>query len=418
MHLKRQQPFLVGLYLLIPILLFAFTAKQPIFLELDLPLIDLKSGREGSLAVVEWADGEKALIADNQYLLGSSVAKADEERQAHIGLLMHPKPEDIAVIGLGTGITAGASLRHGPVSSVTVMELSEHVAVAAKEHFAPFNNNVSDDPRVQICVEDARTLIQAARDKFDVIIGDLVTPWRPGAARLFTVEHFHAVYRALRPGGVFCQWLPMHQLTPTQFELIAATFAKAFPEIHLFRNHFKTKSLPMALVGFKGSALDWEIIRNRCEVETANGKMFDPLSRHAEGLAMLYLGNWSSEDSRNGPKNTLNNLFLEIDASRQVAIGIQEAYFTGIGEDWYRFIHGQLANLDSTESIPEPFCKFPLLGFRASRWEVAHSSNDPNEDRFRREFESKLPSTLTRDSHADWSLWAGSQVPSIVSARL
>jgi spermidine synthase len=48
---------------------------------------------------------------------------------------------------------------------------------------------------------------------FDVVVGDLVVPPRSGASSLFTREHFAAARQALAPGGIFCQWLPMHQLS-------------------------------------------------------------------------------------------------------------------------------------------------------------------------------------------------------------
>ena len=51
-----------------------------------------------------------------------------------------------------------------------------------------------------------------ASERYDVIVSDNFHPARSGSAALYTVEHFAAVRERLRRGGVFCQWLPLHQL--------------------------------------------------------------------------------------------------------------------------------------------------------------------------------------------------------------
>jgi spermidine synthase len=37
------------------------------------------------------------------------------------------------------------------------------------------------------------------------------------------------VRRRLKPGGLFCQWIPLYQLGEREFETIADSFAGAFP---------------------------------------------------------------------------------------------------------------------------------------------------------------------------------------------
>ena len=44
------------------------------------------------------------------------------------------------------------------------------------------------------------------------VVGDLFFPWQAEAGFLHTREHFEHVRRLLRPGGVFCQWIPGHQM--------------------------------------------------------------------------------------------------------------------------------------------------------------------------------------------------------------
>jgi spermidine synthase len=90
------------------------------------------------------------------------------------------------------------------------------VVRAAAKHFGQFNKRLEQQTHVVIHVEDARTYIAACRDRFDVIIGDLFTPWRPGEAGLACLEYFRAV----------------------------------FPQAYAFRNHLSTDTIPMALIGY------------------------------------------------------------------------------------------------------------------------------------------------------------------------
>ena len=118
----------------------------------------------------------------------------------------------------------------------------------ADRFFAPYNRDVFRDPRVQFIQEDARWVIAAQTGVYDVVVGDLFLPWRTGEGRLFTLDHFANVRRSLKPGGLFCQWLPCFQLTRPQFETIARTFRAVFPDAFLVRGDFYSELPSSALL--------------------------------------------------------------------------------------------------------------------------------------------------------------------------
>ena len=390
-------------------LLLATTLKSlPIFLRTaTFKIIEVRSGRDGALAVVERADLGRAMFLDNQYMLGSSRAAPDMERQAHLPLLLHPAPKRVGVVGLGTGITAAGALRHEAVESITVVELSAAVADAAARHFRDFNQGLCDNPRAKVQVEDAGAYMAAAQGRFDVVIGDLFTPWQPGEARLCSLEQFQATREALLPGGVFCQWLPMTQLTWEHFDTIAATFKRAFGEVHLFRNHFKAESVPVALVGFKEGKLDWDAVARRCQFERQTGRLLDPVCRHPQGLALLYLGTYLSERHREDRLNTLGNLRIELGAGRQLLAGNPSDYLQGDGDLWRAFLQQQLTRLEKSRDMPESLRFLPQIGLLASRWEIALRTDEPLASALQRELWEGIPDCIRSDSAADWSLWPG-----------
>ncbi len=207
--------------------------------------------------------------------------------QAHLPITLHPAPRKVAMIGLATGITAGAALLHDQVESLTAIELSQLVTEACKKHFGPFNGGIFTDPRAQVVVEDGRTYIASCVDRFDVIVGDLFLPWRPGVGRLYSLEHFQAVRRALRSGGLFCQMLPMYQFNRDQQETVLATLLQVFPEAHLFRLSFNSRMPVLAMVVFREGDLDWSGLKARCDQIRTADKISDIVIRHHEAIAML-----------------------------------------------------------------------------------------------------------------------------------
>lgn len=371
--------------------------------------LEIRSSREGVLTVFEGAEIGRGLSFNNQYLLGGSGVAGDEQRQSHIPLLLHPAPGNVAFAGLGTGITASGALRHSAVKSITAMELSTMVADAAAKHFGAFNGRLLDQTNVTLAIEDARTYLAACHERFDVVIGDLFTPWRPGEAGLACREYFRAARGALRRGGVFCQWLPLHQLTADQFVIILETFHTVFPQAYLFRNHCKTSNIPLALIGFKDAVLDWAVVRARCDGERAAGRLADPLCRHAEGVAMLYFGSIRGPGGR-AEINTLGNLRIELSAGLSLVVPRPGDCFSyaADGNPWLPFLTARRSSWSSDPTLPGDGRDLPETGLLITRLDVACSSNHPASGTLEQELRAKFPPAILSDEGADWSLWPGS----------
>lgn len=333
--LPQLRPALVptGAAVGVSILAFAALRHLPVVnARAGFSILDVRTGREGTVAVVENPSMGRVLLMSNQYLLGGTGARESQERQAHLALLLHPEPRDVAFIGLATGSTPGAALVHPGVERIAAIELSPLVKRAAGEFFAEFNRGILDDPRANVVVEDGRTFIAASPGRFDAVVGDLFLPWGPGEARLYSVEHFRDVKRSLRPGGVFCQWLAMYQLTPAQFAVIADTFRAVFPKTFLFHNAAGPGAPAVALVGYADDReLNWPEIGARA----AASHLGDPHVASRNRIADLYLGRW--KDTPGGRINTLGNLAIELDAGAERLTGHPGAkYF--YGSRWDAFV--------------------------------------------------------------------------------
>src|SRR5262249_57844752 len=112
------------------------------------------------------------------------------------------------------------------------------VARAARTYFASWNGQLLARSDVRLVLDDGRRYLAASRDRFDVIVSDLFIPWHASAGNLYAREMYDTVAQRLAPAGGFCQWLPLYQLTRTEFDIIVRTFLTLFPHPTLSRAHF------------------------------------------------------------------------------------------------------------------------------------------------------------------------------------
>ncbi|MEO5762811.1 MAG: fused MFS/spermidine synthase [Vicinamibacteria bacterium] len=147
---------------------------------------------------------------------------------AHVPFLISRNPANALVIGLGSGVTAAAAASHEG-ASVTAVEISPDVVSAAREFFQTANRDVMADPRVNVVVGDARQVLLASKDHYDVVISEPSNPWMAGVSALFTREFFASVRSRLNPDGVFCQWGHLYNMSDRDLATLLSTFADVFP---------------------------------------------------------------------------------------------------------------------------------------------------------------------------------------------
>jgi spermidine synthase len=219
-------------------LLVAAAAGVAVLWGANLRFVDIPAGgqvlsyRDGVMAavsVVADADGVARLRINNRAQEGSSASGLVEWRLAQLPLLLHTTPPRQALfLGLGTGFTAAAAAQE-PGLQVHAVELLPEVITAAAL-FAKFPAAPVPLQPVHAVRADARRFVQASDARYDVIVADLFHPARSGAGALYTQEQFAAVRARLAPGGVFCQWLALHQMDLDTLRSIVAAFLVTYPD--------------------------------------------------------------------------------------------------------------------------------------------------------------------------------------------
>ncbi len=138
---------------------------------------------------------------------------------------LHPNPQDVAIIGLGSGDTFYSASSNRLTRSVTCFEILKpewHCLWKwnSLNSYEPLHS-LANDKRLKIEFADARNAICNSENQFDIIQGDPVRPFDAGAGFLNSLEFFQMLKERLKPGGMVFYWASTARAR--------TTFVKAFP---------------------------------------------------------------------------------------------------------------------------------------------------------------------------------------------
>ncbi|HXI72588.1 MAG TPA: fused MFS/spermidine synthase [Verrucomicrobiae bacterium] len=151
---------------------------------------------------------------------------------SNLPLIVKPDAKDVFVLGIGSGITAGAVLSY-PVEKIVVAENCEPVVRAARL-FGDWNRHLVDNPRVQIKTEDARTVLKLHRQLYDVIINEPSNPWTVGIGSVFSREYYELAASHLKPDGIMAAWFHVYEVNDDIVKLVLRTFGSVFPYMEVW----------------------------------------------------------------------------------------------------------------------------------------------------------------------------------------
>jgi hypothetical protein len=163
---------------------------------------------------------------------GTDVDICNQLLLAHLPMLVKPEATNVFVLGLGSGMTAGAVLAY-PVEQVTVAENCEPIVRAAKL-FRTWNCDLHENPRVKIWVEDARTALKLSPQLYDVFITEPSNPWTIGVGSVFSKEFYELAASRLKPGGIMSQWFHLYEVDDRIIEVVLRTFSSVFPYVEIW----------------------------------------------------------------------------------------------------------------------------------------------------------------------------------------
>jgi predicted membrane-bound spermidine synthase len=142
-------------------------------------------------------------------------------------VLIHPRPVDVAVIGLGSGDTVFGIAGRAETERIDCIEIVRSELEALKKRAArpdfPGLERLFRDGRVRYFFTDGRTFLMRGKGRYDVIEADALWPDSAYSGNLYSLEYFGVLRGRLKPGGYAVTWSPTTR--------VRDTFVRVFPHV-------------------------------------------------------------------------------------------------------------------------------------------------------------------------------------------
>lgn len=204
-------------------------------------LVYYQEGSGGTVAVVEQGRAGnrfRRLYIQGVSNTGDAMPSLRYMRlQALIPLLIHRgTPRSALVIGLGTGITAGAMLTYPGLEHPVVAELLPQVLEAAPLFSGNFN--AVADPRLDIRLRDGRRELLRSSQRYDLITLEPPPPSAAGVVNLYSSDFYRLAASRLQADGLLAQWLPLPTQNDEDSRSLVRSFIDVFPHASLWTTEF------------------------------------------------------------------------------------------------------------------------------------------------------------------------------------
>ncbi|GAB3039778.1 hypothetical protein GCM10027185_48510 [Spirosoma pulveris] len=221
----------------------------------DTPTDLLFNENESGVSVIKFMPGRQSGIVFVNGLGQSALPYSIDDVHTLLGglpVMMHPNPERVAVIGLGSAGTVQGIGGRAETRQIDCFEIVSNQAqiladygVQAKDSSV---NNVLSDSRLKLIFRDGRYALQHSPDTYDVIEADALRPTSAFSGNIYSREYFELLRSRLRPGGYAVTWSPTVR--------IRNTFQTVFPYIVYVDD--------LVLIGSnKPITIDWNAIQQR-----------------------------------------------------------------------------------------------------------------------------------------------------------
>jgi len=210
---------------------------------------------ESAVSVIKMAPNRASGVVFVNGLGQSGLPFVIDEVHTLLGALpvmIHPTPEHVAVIGLGSAGTVNGIAGRAETRRIDCFEIASNQAEVLAEYAAQANdtavNAVLSDPRLRLIFRDGRYAIRNRNVFYDVIEADALRPSSAYSGNVYSQEYFELIRSRLKPGGLAVTWCPTAR--------VLNTFRSVFPYVAYCDR--------LVLIGSNQPIrLDWPSIRQR-----------------------------------------------------------------------------------------------------------------------------------------------------------
>ena len=210
---------------------------------------------ESALSVIKMGPDRKSGVVFVNGLGQSSMPYQLDEIHTMLGALpvmIHPRPERVAVIGLGSAGTLNGIGGRAETRQIDCYEIASNQAKVLAQYAVQAGDTavkgVISDPRLRLLFRDGRYAIRNQPVYYDVIEADALRPTSAYAGNIYSQEYFQLIRSRLKPNGLAVTWCPTAR--------VLNTFRMVFPYV--------AYSNELVLIGSNQPIqLDWASINQR-----------------------------------------------------------------------------------------------------------------------------------------------------------
>ena len=185
-----------------------------------------------NVKLIRTSSGETEVVINGYRSLVSSHAHRTNLKELIVGIapaLYAKKHQRALVLGVGTGITAGATA--SMFRKTTGIEINPAV-IAALPRFQDHNLNLLARPEFELVLDDGLSFLARTREKYDAIVSTVTSPLYFSSSKLYTREFLELAKSRLAPGGVYAMWFDS-RVTAEGAKIIFRTVQQSFSDCHL-----------------------------------------------------------------------------------------------------------------------------------------------------------------------------------------
>ena len=232
--------------------------------------------------IVETGAYGKALVLDGKWQSCTGDEFLYHEPLVHPAMLLHGRPGRVLILGGGEGATAREVLRWKTVRRAVMIDIDREVVEACREHLPEMHQNVFDDPRLELVIDDALDYLDDTTRTWDVVVSDLSDPIEEGPSfKLFTREYFEKAKGVLAPDGVFV--LQAGPVAPAELRLharLVRTMKAVFDQVESYVTFVPSYAAPWGFALGAAHPIDTrpdpdQIDRELADKTTGGLRMFD-----------------------------------------------------------------------------------------------------------------------------------------------
>ena len=147
--------------------------------------------------------GIYSLYLDGHLQFSTIDEKRYHEVLVHVPCSFLKSFEKALILGGGDGLALREVLKY-PFKEITLVEIDKGMIEFSKKNgtMKKINEGSFYDKRVKVVIDDAFNFVFKTRDKYDLVIVDLIDPRTPSSARVYSLEFYKRVYEILKKDGI------------------------------------------------------------------------------------------------------------------------------------------------------------------------------------------------------------------------